>query len=207
MELNFNLIGTFRLFARLNDEHLEVKLKSLPPAPAIVASSSDNAVLIFVVVESCDMATALLDIMAVYFVSNNRFGLIARLIHYSRRRASILVIKTILSFAMFDTNHKWPACVSGRYETTHSDCESTFVFGVVRSFLAHIGSEVTLNSKYAGLFKRASDEYPDQLKNVYHWGLGDRQVWHREPDARVYLIVKLQNCTQCNSTYAPTSGT
>ena len=79
--------------------------------------------------------------------------------------------KTILSSAMFDTNHKWPACVSGRYETTHSDCKSTFVFGVVRSFLAHIDSEVTLNSKYTGLFKRASDEYPDQLEMCITWDL------------------------------------
>ena len=61
-------MGTFCLFGRLNDEDLEVKLKSLPPSPASVASSSDNAMQIFVVVESWDMATTLLDIMAAYFV-------------------------------------------------------------------------------------------------------------------------------------------
>ena len=49
---------------------LEVKLKSLPLAPAIVGFSSDDAMQILVVVESCDMATALLDIMTVYFVFN-----------------------------------------------------------------------------------------------------------------------------------------
>ena len=73
MELNFNLIGTFRLLGRPNDEHLEVKHESLPPAQAIVASSSDDEMQILVVVKSCDMATALLDIMAVYFVFNIAF--------------------------------------------------------------------------------------------------------------------------------------
>ena len=48
MELNFNLIGTFRLLGRLNDEHLEVKHESLPLAQAIVASSSDDDMQILV---------------------------------------------------------------------------------------------------------------------------------------------------------------
>ena len=58
---------------------------------------------------------------------------------------------------------------------------------VVRSFLAPISSEVTLNTKYAGYVKKATDESPDDMRNIYvhHLGIGDKLAWYGEPDARV----------------------